>query len=615
MTPHRSPTRAPARAPTRAPARAPAHAPALAALGLALALLLPGAGSLHARAGQPAADTAAWRALVADWERFDRFESPITAGLEGDREALRRLPAITAAGDARRRAALEAFRSRLAAIDAARLPPEAAFDHAFLGGVVAERLEAAAFDGARLSFDAEGGAGNLLGYLARVTNIASRDDAEAWLARLEATPAYYAAVQENARRGIATRFTQPRSTVESAIAVARAEGALGTGEDPLLIPLARMAEAIPAAERAALRARADALVTERVVPARREWLRFLEEEYLPAARPALGLGTLEGGRSYYAFLARSYTTTRLTPDEIHRIGVEEVSRIRVAMREEIAASGFDGSFAEFLAWLRTDPRFYARTREELLEKASEIAKRADDALPALFRRSLPRLPYGVRPVPREIEDQYTTGRYFPGSIVTGVAGGYLVNTGRLDQRPLYELPALTVHEAVPGHHLQIAIAQELDAQPWFRRNADFTAFVEGWALYAEHLGTEMGIYRDPFERFGRLSYEMWRACRLVADTGLHWLGWSLEEARACFRDNSALAPHNIETELQRYIGWPGQALAYKIGELRIRELRAHAERTLGDRFDVRDFHDTILLGGPVTMEMLERRVMAWIAER
>jgi uncharacterized protein (DUF885 family) len=583
-------------------------------LALVLALAPPLAG-LHAQAVASSRAEAAWQSLVADWERFDRFESPITAGLEGDREALRRLPDITAGGDARRLAALERFRARLAGIDAAALPPDAAFDHAFLSGVVALRLEAAAFDGARLAFDAEGGAGNMLGYLARVTTVASRADAESWLARLEATPAYYAAVQENARRGIATRFTQPRSTVESAIAVARAEAALGAGDDPLLIPFGRLPDAIPAAEQAELRSRAGALVVERVVPARREWLRFLEAEYLPAARPALGLGTLEGGRPYYAFLARSYTTTGLTPDEIHRIGVEEVSRIRAAMQAEIAASGFDGRFPEFLDWLRTDPRFYARTREELLEKAAEIAKRADDALPALFRRSLPRLPYGVRPVPREIEDQYTTGRYFPGSMATGVAGGYLVNTGRLDQRPLYELPALTVHEAVPGHHLQIAIAQELDAQPWFRRNADFTAFVEGWALYAEHLGTEMGIYRDPFERFGRLSYEMWRACRLVADTGLHWLGWSLEEARACFRDNSALAPHNIETELQRYIGWPGQALAYKIGELRIRELRARAERTLGDRFDVRDFHDTILLGGPVTMDMLERRVMEWIAAR
>jgi uncharacterized protein (DUF885 family) len=285
------------------------------------------------------------------------------------------------------------------------------------------------------------------------------------------------------------------------------------------------------------------------------------------------------------------------------------------MDAEIAASGFTGSFAEFLNWLRTDPRFYAQQREELLMHAAEISKRADDAIPALFRNSLPRLPYGVRPVPQEIEDQYTTGRYFPGSLQLGVAGGYIVNVGKLDQRPLYELPALTLHEAVPGHHLQIAISQELGEQPWFRRNADVTAFVEGWGLYAEFLGEEMGIYRDPFERFGRLSYEMWRACRLVVDTGIHWKGWTIEEARACFRDNSALAPHNIETELQRYIGWPGQALAYKIGELKLKELREESRQALGERFDVREFHDIVLLGGPLPLALLEERIREWRQRR
>ena len=252
-----------------------------------------------------------------------------------------------------------------------------------------------------------------------------------------------------------------------------------------------------------------------------------------------------------------------------------------------------------------------RRREELLEKASEIAKRADDRLPALFG-TLPRLPYGVRPVPADIAEGYTTGRYWPGSLAAGQAGGYMVNTSDLDQRPLYELPALTVHEAVPGHHLQIALAQELDGMPYFRRNASATAFVEGWGLYSEFLGEEMGIYRDPYERFGRYSYEMWRACRLVADTGIHWLGWDIEQARQCFTENSALAPHNIQTELERYISWPGQALAYKIGELRFRALRKEAESTLGERFDIRAFHDVILLSGALPLDVLEARVREWI---
>jgi uncharacterized protein (DUF885 family) len=278
----------------------------------------------------------------------------------------------------------------------------------------------------------------------------------------------------------------------------------------------------------------------------------------------------------------------------------------------IAETGFSGDRAAFVAMLRKDPRFYATSRQDLLEKASEVAKRVDDKLPRYFA-TLPRLTFGVRPVPAEIEETYTSARYFEGSPKTGVAGGYMVNTSHLDQRPLYELPALTLHESAPGHHTQIALGQELEGVPSFRRNADVTAFTEGWGLYAEQLGVEMGIYRDPYEQFGRLSMEMWRACRLVADTGIHWKGWSLEQARACFTENTALSPLNIEVELARYVGWPGQALAYKVGELKILELRRKAERALGPRFDVRRFHDAVLLAGPLPLDLLEQRIDAWIA--
>jgi uncharacterized protein (DUF885 family) len=284
------------------------------------------------------------------------------------------------------------------------------------------------------------------------------------------------------------------------------------------------------------------------------------------------------------------------------------------MDTEMRAAGWTGDFAGFLNFLRTDPQFYATTREDLLEKASEIAKRADYGLPKLFG-TLPRLPYGVVPTPREIEAQSTTGRYYLGSPKLGQAGAYLVNTGALRERPLYELPALTVHEAVPGHHLQIALSQELGELPYFRRNASVTAFTEGWGLYSEFLGVEMGIYRTPYERFGKLSYEMWRACRLVADTGIHWKGWTKEQARACFTENSALSAGNIEAELNRYIGWPGQALAYKIGELKLKELRARAEQRLGDRFDPRTFHDAVLLNGPLPLDVLEQRIDRWIGEQ
>jgi uncharacterized protein (DUF885 family) len=554
----------------------------------------------------------AWAAIVADWEAFERAEDPLTAGAEGDRGALSRLPDVTPAGDARRLAALKTFKSRLDAIGSTTLAADDRFNHAFLSREVNERIERAGFDPARLAFTNEGGPGATLGYVARTTATSTAADANAWLSRLEATPKIIRDAIANARRGLATGFTQPKSIVENALEIAKAETAFTLNDDPLLIPFASLPSSMPAADQAVLRQRAGAIVSGEIAAVRGEWARFLESEYLPKARPGLGIGSLKEGRPYYAFLARAFTTTALTPDEIHEIGVKEVARIRAEMEKEMIAAAFKGTFAEFLQWLRTDPRFYAKSRQEMLDKASEIAKRADDQLPKLFRKSLPRLPYGVREVPREIEDQYTTGRYFPGSMANGVAGGYIVNTGKLDQRPLYELPALTVHEAVPGHHLQIAISQELGEQPWFRRNSMITAFVEGWGLYSEFLGVEMGIYRDPYERFGRLSYEMWRACRLVADTGIHWKGWTLEQARACFRDNSALAPHNIETELQRYVADPGQALAYKIGELRIKALRAKAAKALGERFDVREFHDTLLLGGALPLDMLEQRIDEWL---
>jgi uncharacterized protein (DUF885 family) len=277
-----------------------------------------------------------------------------------------------------------------------------------------------------------------------------------------------------------------------------------------------------------------------------------------------------------------------------------------------AEAGFSGDLAGFIAMLRKDPRFYVTTREALLEKTALADKRMDDQLPRWFG-TLPRLTFGVRPVPADIEEGYTSARYFEGAPKQGVAGGHMVNTSHLDQRPLYEIPALSAHEAVPGHHLQIALAQELDGVPAFRRNAGVSAFVEGWGLYSERLAGEMGMYRDPYDRFGALSMEMWRACRLVADTGLHWKGWTADQAKACFRENTALAPLNIDVEVARYIAWPGQALAYKIGQLKILELRDRAKAKLGDRFDIRKFHDTVLLAGPLPMDLLEARVDAWVA--
>ena len=552
--------------------------------------------------------------ILSDYETYLRRIDPISAGTEGDDEARARLPDGSRAFELAQVEPLNAFLARLDALDAQSLSAADRINHAFLSQVLRRRLEGIPLDRGRLAFDSEGGPGTFAGYLASGTRLGSAVEAERYLSRLRGLGKIYDDTIDNARRGLATGLIQSRSVVESAVVPARIDAALTAADDPMLKPFDTLPAAMPAAERDALKARGAAVVAEVLAPRRRAWLAFLTDDYLPQAPEEPGLAHRPGGREMYAYEVRGYTTTDLTPDQVHRIGLDEVARIRARMEVEMRASGWTGDFAGFLNFLRTDPRFYAQTREGLLEKASEMAKRADDGLPALFG-TLPRLPYGVRPVAREIEANYTTGRYSPGSMQNGVAGGYLVNTSRLDQRPLYELPALTLHEAVPGHHLQISLQQEAGDQPYFRRQVDVTAFTEGWGLYAEYLGEEMGFYRTPYERFGRLSSEMWRACRLVADTGLHWMGWTTEQARACFRDNSALAPHNIETELQRYIGWPGQATAYKIGEIRLRAIRARAEAALGQRFDVRKFHDALLVEGPLPLGLLDARMDAWIAEQ
>jgi len=561
-------------------------------------------------AGPARADDAPLNRLVADYEAYALSQSPIQAGREGDRAALSRLPDVTPAASARRKAAYQAFQARLAAIAPGGLSEEARLNRSFLAWTLDRRIQSIAFDEDRMPFNSDGGFDQDLNYVATGTVIDSAADARAWIARLDALPRYYADNIANARRGVAAGFTQPRSTNETVLARARAAAAAPLESDPLLKPF-DAAKLDPAAT-APLRAEARAVIRDKIRPAQRDFARFVETEYLPASRPALAARSLPGGEAYYRWLVHDHTTTDLTPDQIHAIGLSEVSRIHAEMQGVMAETGWKGDLPGFIAMLRKDPRFYATSRQQLLEKASEIAKRIDDKLPRYFA-TLPRLTYGVRPVPPEIEETYTTGRYFEGSPKLGVAGGYMVNTSHLDQRALYELPALTLHEAVPGHHIQIALAQELPGVPAFRRNADVTAFTEGWGLYSETLGGEMGIYRDPYERFGKLSYEAWRACRLVADTGIHWLGWSLDQARACFTENTALSPLNIEVELARYVSWPGQALAYKVGELKILALRKKAREALGPRFDIRRFHDAVLLAGPLPLDLLEIRVDAWIA--
>ncbi|MDP4264303.1 MAG: DUF885 domain-containing protein [Bacteroidota bacterium] len=341
---------------------------------------------------------------------------------------------------------------------------------------------------------------------------------------------------------------------------------------------------------------------------------FFDTEYLPKTRTTIGVSHFPNGLAYYEDRVHHYTTTDISYEEVYQLGLKEVERIKKEMLDVLKEVNFTGTLQEFIAYLRTDPKFYATTPEQLLKEASYIAKQIDGKLPMLFGK-LPRQPYGVEPVPEHLAPTYTAGRYSGAPINSKSAGHYWVNTYDLKSRPLYALESLTMHEAVPGHHLQIALTQELTNLPEFRRNLYVNAFGEGWGLYCEYLGTEMGFYKDPYSRFGKLTYEMWRACRLVIDVGLHAKEWTREQAVQYLAENTALSLHEVNTEINRYISWPGQALAYKMGELKIKELREKAETRLKDKFDVREFHDLILSQGTVTLMILEKMVDRYIADK
>ncbi len=574
----------------------------------ALALL-----ALPARAQQHTKDAAAQLdRLIEDVRAFDLREDPLLAGRMGDLAALARWPDVSPAARARRARANARFAERLAAIDRQALDHARAVNAGLLDFVLQDRALSARFDEAALPFTNDSGFHTEPAYLARASRAGSVAEAEAWIARLAALPGYFSQQQANLRTGMSEGITQPRRIADDIIATLKATLDNPDFAQDFAAPLAALPASLPPQQRARLEQELARTVREKVRPAYEKLLDFLQNEYRPAARTSIGLSAVPDGKAWYAALVRRYTTTNMTPLQVHQLGLAEVKRIRAQMEAVIKKTGFDGNFAQFLHFLRTDPRFYARTPDDLLRHAAWIAKSADGKLPQFFGR-LPRLPYGVYPVPAAIAPHYTTARYWPGDARAHRAGGYMVNTWALDQRPLYELPALTLHEAVPGHHLQVALAQELQDVPEFRKELYLTAFGEGWALYAEKLGEEMGLYTTPYEEFGRLTYAMWRACRLVMDTGIHAMGWSRERAMQCLKDNSALSLHNIETETDRYISWSGQALGYKIGELTIVRLRRKAEAALGEDFDLRAFHDAVLGDGAVTMAMLEDKIDRWIA--
>lgn len=437
------------------------------------------------------------------------------------------------------------------------------------------------------------------------------DHYDDYIARMRAIPAYFEQQQGHMRAGIERGFTLPRVTLEGYEDTISAHIVDDPQDSVFWAPFEEVPASVGEMDRERILTDAEAAITDAVVPAYQGFYDFFVGEYLPGARETIGASDLPDGQAYYADQVRWFTTLDVTPQEVHEIGLSEVARIRAEMAEVIRETGFEGSYAEFLDFLRSDPRFYPKTAQELLERAAWIAKTMDGKLPSLFA-TLPRVPYTVEPVPDHMAPKYTAGRYVSAPYNSTQPGIYWVNTYNLPSRPLYPLAALTLHEAVPGHHLQTALAAEMDAVPEFRRHDYLSAFGEGWALYAEYLGLEAGIYEDPYSNFGRLTYEIWRACRLVVDTGVHALGWTRQQMLDYLAENTALSLHEVTTETDRYISWPGQALAYKIGELKIRELRARAEEALGADFDVRHFHDAVLANGSVPLDILEELINAWI---
>lgn len=440
---------------------------------------------------------------------------------------------------------------------------------------------------------------------------ASVDEYEDILARLRTAPRRIEQEMALLKKGLEEGVTQPRITLRDVAEQVANQIVDDPQDSPLYLPFAAMPESIPSDEQQRLRDAAREIIADDVLPAFASLKEFLKEEYIPNARETIAASDLPDGENWYAFNVRVRTTTDLTPDEIHQLGLSEVARIRGEMNEIIAQLEFDGDFQDFCEHLRTDPQFYYDDPQELIIGYRDIAKRIDPELPSLFG-TLPRLPYGVREVPEYAEKSQTTAYYQPGSPVAGRAGYFFANTYKLETRPKWEMEALTVHEAVPGHHLQIAIAQELEGVPEFRKFGGPTAFVEGWGLYSESLGEEIGLYRDSYSKFGQLTYEIWRAIRLVVDTGMHAKGWTRQQAIDYFAANSCKQLHDITVEIDRYIVWPGQALAYKLGELKFKELRRRASESLGDAFDIREFHDVLLENGALPLDLIEARVNAWL---
>ncbi|MCT7946739.1 DUF885 domain-containing protein [Shewanella septentrionalis] len=550
----------------------------------------------------------ALQAIIDQSWQLQLSASPEMAYSMGDASAAGKLSDLSPAALAKLNQGQIAVLAQLKALDRSSLNKEDKINAQILEDQIQNDVDLYRFKDYYLPITAESG------FHAYITSIAqgrfnTLEDYRNYIAKLNALPTYFAQQTHWLKQGLAEGITPPKVTLngfEDSISAY----IVPVEKSGYFKPFTQYPSYFTEAQKTQLIQEGRALVEQKVLPLYQNFYDFMTKEYIPNARENIAASSLPNGAEFYENRVRYYTTLNMTSAEVHELGLKEVKRIRQEMEQIIKSVGFKGSFADFLHFLRTDPQFYTTSANQLLKEAAFIAKKADAMLPKYFGK-LPRKPYGIAPVPAEIAPKYTTGRY-SGSNSDDEPGYYWVNTYALDKRPLYELEALTLHEAVPGHHLQISLNSELTSLPDFRRYGYISAFGEGWGLYCEYLGLEAGFYQDPYSNFGRLTYEMWRAARLVVDTGMHAQGWSRQQAIDFMASNTALSLHNVTTEIDRYISWPGQALSYKIGELTIKRLRAKAEQELGDKFDIRAFHDAVLENGSVPMSILEQQINDFI---
>nr|WP_283161688.1 DUF885 family protein [Xanthomonas nasturtii] len=590
------------------------HVTSPLAAALSLALLGAGFAATSAQAATPPAPATLTAEAPADarfrtiyekewaWRQAETGQADEDSDTTGDNT---HLPDVSAAAQQARLAVWDGVLKQLDGIDPKQLSPANRINLAIYRPQVENLAAEVRLRLYEMPFNSDSSFWSNLGFMAQ-RPMKSAAEYRAYIARLNDVPRYFDQQMVNMRTGLARGFSVPRAVLDGRdVSIATVADVKDPTESTFYAPFKQLPAQIPAAEQAQLREQAKAALSTAVLPAYGKLLTFFRNDYMPKARTTLAAEALPDGKAFYRQQIREYTTLELTPEQIHQIGLDEVARIQAQMNAIIQQVGFKGSFAQFLTFLRTDPQFYAKTPQELLDRAAWISKRVDGQV-GKFIGTLPRGRFTIKPVPADIAPFWTAGR--------GGVGTYWLNTYNLPSRPLYNLPALTLHESSPGHSLQGALAEEQGDQPAFRRQNYISAYGEGWALYTEKLGQEMGIYETPYEEFGRLTYEMWRACRLVIDTGVHHDGWSRDQALAYLRDHTALSEHEVTTEVDRYISWPGQALSYKLGEITIVKLRAEAEKELGERFDIKAFHDAVLRQGSVTLPVLEQQVRAFIAE-